>query len=315
MSALAPKKSSNFEENLTALREVMGIMQHHDAVSGTEKQHVANDYARLLQIGIDRCSENIEEALNQLTIDTVSSGMKRDDGLDADFRFEFNICPDLNISSCNITENSEKFMVTLYNPLAHSTFQYVRIPVADGEYEIMDYRNVTVDSQVVSIPEEIQSLSYRQSNALSELVFMANELPPLGYKSYFVQRKSRSEAKREPEVLLVQNDGMMNDEPEKNDDDEPTGPFEIENRFLKLSFDENGLLSSVAAGDVQVKVQQNFYLYQGFNGDNKEFKNRSSGAYIFRPNDTAAQLITSRADVKVVRGDIVQEVHQVILFI
>jgi hypothetical protein len=31
----------------------MGILQHHDAVSGTEKQHVANDYAQRVSTGID----------------------------------------------------------------------------------------------------------------------------------------------------------------------------------------------------------------------------------------------------------------------
>ena len=30
------------------LWEAMGLLQHHDAVAGTEKQHVANDYARHL---------------------------------------------------------------------------------------------------------------------------------------------------------------------------------------------------------------------------------------------------------------------------
>ena len=33
---------------LDGLREAMGIMQHHDAITGTEKQHVADDYARTL---------------------------------------------------------------------------------------------------------------------------------------------------------------------------------------------------------------------------------------------------------------------------
>lgn len=37
------------------LREAMGVMQHHDAITGTEKEHVAQDYARILQKGFDEC--------------------------------------------------------------------------------------------------------------------------------------------------------------------------------------------------------------------------------------------------------------------
>ena len=42
-SALGPKTDS--------LAEALAIAQHHDAVSGTEKQHVADDYAKRLSIG------------------------------------------------------------------------------------------------------------------------------------------------------------------------------------------------------------------------------------------------------------------------
>lgn len=38
----------NHDEELENFREAMGIMQHHDAVTGTEKQFVAEDYARIL---------------------------------------------------------------------------------------------------------------------------------------------------------------------------------------------------------------------------------------------------------------------------
>ncbi len=33
--------------------EAMGVAQHHDAVSGTEKQEVVFDYAQRLSFGID----------------------------------------------------------------------------------------------------------------------------------------------------------------------------------------------------------------------------------------------------------------------
>lgn len=35
--------------------EAMAVLQHHDAVSGTSKQHVADDYARQLAAGWDPC--------------------------------------------------------------------------------------------------------------------------------------------------------------------------------------------------------------------------------------------------------------------
>lgn len=41
--------------DLNALREAMGIMQHHDAITGTEKELVAYDYARILSKGMTEC--------------------------------------------------------------------------------------------------------------------------------------------------------------------------------------------------------------------------------------------------------------------
>uniref|UniRef100_A0A452IBR0 Lysosomal alpha-mannosidase n=1 Tax=Gopherus agassizii TaxID=38772 RepID=A0A452IBR0_9SAUR len=43
------------EGDSTVLRRAMAVAQHHDAVSGTEKQHVANDYAKRLAAGWDAC--------------------------------------------------------------------------------------------------------------------------------------------------------------------------------------------------------------------------------------------------------------------
>lgn len=49
--------------DLNAMRAAMGIMQHHDAVTGTEQEHVAHDYARILSEGIDECEIITNEAL------------------------------------------------------------------------------------------------------------------------------------------------------------------------------------------------------------------------------------------------------------
>jgi len=39
--------------NTDALADALAIAQHHDAVSGTERQHVASDYALRLSLGYE----------------------------------------------------------------------------------------------------------------------------------------------------------------------------------------------------------------------------------------------------------------------
>lgn len=40
------------------LKQIMGVMQHHDAITGTEKSHVWNDYHRLLHKAIVKAIED-----------------------------------------------------------------------------------------------------------------------------------------------------------------------------------------------------------------------------------------------------------------
>jgi len=38
------------------MEDAMGISQHHDAVSGTAKQHTTDDYSRRLALGASKVS-------------------------------------------------------------------------------------------------------------------------------------------------------------------------------------------------------------------------------------------------------------------
>ena len=49
-------------DDLTQMREAMGVLQHHDAVSGTAKQAVTFDYAERLHAGFLACENVITKA-------------------------------------------------------------------------------------------------------------------------------------------------------------------------------------------------------------------------------------------------------------
>lgn len=138
LTALAPNLHPELLPHLGFMRETMGVMQHHDAVTGTEKQKVASDYARRLSVGMRTCSANTRAVLNHLTAGEKPRPKRH--GQPRPFQFEFKTCSLLNISTCDISEQSEQFVLTLYNPLAYSTNEYVRLPVNDVNYLVSDYK-------------------------------------------------------------------------------------------------------------------------------------------------------------------------------
>lgn len=185
-------------------------------------------------------------------------------------------------------------MVTVYNPLSRVTNQYARFPVSSGSYEVRDADNILISSQVVEIAMPVRNLHYRDSAASMELVFRASNVPALGYKTFFISRSapSRQPSKVEPKLL---------------DDIVTIGTNE-----LSVTFDIHGLLNEINVDGVISKLSQNFLFYKGFAGNNREYKNRSSGAYIFRPDpETVEEIVGIDVALDVIRGDFVDEAHQV----
>ena len=82
----------------------MGIIQHYDAVSGTEKQLVANDYALQLNKGVLKCESLIQDAVGRLITKDSTASMPK-----------ISFCPALNISQCSVTEkeNNKQKMETI----------------------------------------------------------------------------------------------------------------------------------------------------------------------------------------------------------
>eukprot|EP00047_Mylnosiga_fluctuans_P023990 m.150634 g.150634 ORF g.150634 m.150634 type:complete len:975 (+) comp9747_c0_seq2:15-2939(+) len=137
------------------LWEAMGLAQHHDAVSGTEKQHVADDYARHLSEGCAECDDVINEALNKLLAGPQALPFQR--------------CLHLNESICPITSDSgTNVVIVYYNPLAQDRNESVLLPVTTS-VTIYGPKGTVVPSSVAG----------------GQVRFTAS-VPAMGYATYFL---------------------------------------------------------------------------------------------------------------------------------
>ena len=65
-SHLCSDRRCHCGQPLYELEDALGVVQHHDAVSGTAKQHVSDDYSKRVQAGINKASEYAANKLKRL---------------------------------------------------------------------------------------------------------------------------------------------------------------------------------------------------------------------------------------------------------
>ncbi|KAL0377241.1 UNVERIFIED_CONTAM: putative alpha-mannosidase [Sesamum radiatum] len=218
------------------LGDALAIAQHHDAVTGTEQQHVANDYAKRLSMGY------VEVMYEDIAV--------RD-------------------SAGRVIESQ-------------------LVPLSDTHVSL---RNYHVKAYLGQTPRKAPKYW---------LAFTASA-PPLGFSTYTISSaKTKGAGSARSSIQLFQ------------DSDRSTS-FEVGHEHLKLIFSfERGKLAHYVnhRSGVNESIQQSFSFYSGYNGSDED--PQSSGAYVFRPNGTFAINPQKQGVTTVMRGPIIDEVHQVI---
>jgi hypothetical protein len=82
------------ESGLHELEDAVGVLQHHDGVSGTARQHVANDYAKRVQDGLDRVETCTVRKLKRIFLGANAS----------DFLTDLSYCQLLNETTCAVSQ-------------------------------------------------------------------------------------------------------------------------------------------------------------------------------------------------------------------
>ncbi|XP_060520801.1 lysosomal alpha-mannosidase-like [Cylas formicarius] len=268
LSALSDTNKSN---ELNTFREAMGVLQHHDAVSGTETQAVASDYARLLYEGIANGQQVTNEAIKKLSRAADQN---------------FSMCLLANISQCELSELGTNLIVTVYNPLSRPVSKYVRLPVLGTAYNVKDSYGSNVKTQIVPIPSRVLDIVGRESNATLELLFLAKDVPPLGFRSYYVEK-------------VVGEDRVT---------PESTGINSFKNGKIMIEFDPDkyGFFGRISIANTSLDINQTFLAYEG----STERSDGVSGAYLFNPRSGVPDEIVLSTHTKIYEGELVTEIQQ-----
>ncbi|KAK3410478.1 hypothetical protein EUGRSUZ_J02457 [Eucalyptus grandis] len=266
------------------LGDALGLVQHHDALTGTAKQHTTNDYEKRLAIGASEAEAVVDNALSCLV-------SKKPGGQCSLPVLNFNQCPLLNISFCPATEEDipdGKSLVTDSNfVIRDSSGHTVEAQLIDLDNVTINLRNFYVKAYLGLSPQQIPKYW---------IVFQVS-LPPPGWNTYFIS-KAATEGESKTSFLSTLGDPQ-------NDTIE-VGPGDLKMLFSSTSGQLVRMFNSKTG--VDVPVQQSYLYYSSSIGGTDD--SPASNLYIFRPNGAHPTIVSRKVPLKVVRGPLVDEVHQ-----
>ncbi|XP_042519982.1 probable alpha-mannosidase At5g13980 isoform X1 [Macadamia integrifolia] len=297
------KGRNNLRPNTDNLADALAVAQHHDAVSGTEKQHVANDYAKRLSIGYTEAEEMVGSSLAYLAESSDIAGRNP--------MIKFEQCSLLNISYCPPSEmdfsHGKSLVVVVYNSLGWKREDVVRIPVISESVTVQDSSGKLIESQLLPISNvSVGIRNYHVKAYLGKspsitpkywLTFLAS-VPQLGFSTFII-----SDAKQAGSSAIA----SMSHTSAGSD----KGTIEVGQGNLKLiySTDEGKLTEYINSRSlVKASLHQSYSFYAGSNGTDED--PQAAGAYVFRPNGTFPISSEGQDTLTVLRGPILDEVHQ-----
>ncbi|GJY15527.1 glycosyl hydrolase family 38 protein [Tanacetum coccineum] len=287
--------------NTDALANALAIAQHHDAVSGTQRQHVAADYALRISKGYAEAEKIVTSSLAFLTSSGSSDNYEKTAGM-------LQQCPLLNISYCPPSEavlaEGKSLVVVVYNSLGWKREEVVRIPVSTHELIVLDSSGKEIKSQLLPIfNASLNTRNYHVKAYLGKspsstpqywLGFTAS-VPPLGFSTYVISKAEHKD--RSSTMSTVWTSDSTGDE---------TAVVGGGNLKLHYATDEGKLTRYINNRNlVEESMEHSYSYYSGHNNTDQ-----ASGAYIFRPNGTFPIKSEGQKAFTIIRGPLMDEVHQ-----
>ena len=168
------------------------------------------------------------------------------------------LCPLRNVSDCSLTTQNDVTILLVYNPLARPIAKYIRFPVAKDTTDVKIYNvdGEELNVNLIEIHQTVKSIPGRTDEADFDAVFYAADLPPLGYRTYFVDQIKGSKYRNAHQMSKILDIDAENDS----------------DNVVKKK------LSTFCAEGFPNNFEVNMEYYVS-----SEESDQPSGAYIFRP--------------------------------
>lgn len=248
---LSSQNVSMAREEIDIYRQKVAITQHHDAVSGTEKQHVTFDYERELSAG--------QNATDSFMYQFVSMRAESEIGEN----LTFGSCPFLNQSYCEYLENPSTIpVVSVYNPSFMHAREVIALPVNNpsDDFAIVDELNNFVLTDLID--QNFTGKVFASSRPY--VAYFEVDVPP-----------------RSTRYFKLVNSGSPN--PQFAKTFQPCDECLLDNSEYLLNISSSGW--ELTRFDLSLTIDFNMTLGYYIGADPQD-NVTPSGAYIFSPNQT-----------------------------
>lgn len=257
-------------EKLVKARQNLALFKHHDAITGTSKDYVMNDYALKLFEGIQDCASIQSYAIQSLLSKPGDLGVSPSTRI---------VIPDTDRQTydqptyrlaLNIAESRPRNVV-VFNPHGRRRTEPVKILVSEPNVRVVDSDGAVVKHQVNPVwnASDTDERPLTISRVCFELLFVAM-LEPLGLTTFTVEKARNAEGFASVYCKNCAGHSVFSVKPMR------LGDVQLENDHVQVLFDgKTGLLSTIVdkSTGVSQHVDIDFAAYQS--------AQYSSGAYLF----------------------------------
>lgn len=278
---------------LQTVRRNLGLFLHHDAITGTAKPSVVQDYESKLLTAY-----NLSLSAISSTIQTLLTNCEYEEPV---VLSPVNIRRDSHTPPTRYTIKVTKsgISVIYFNPLAQDRTEFVSLAVHSSDIEIRNSKNQTIPFQIN--PSFESTMKIRSSEF--EIVFLV-EIPPFGIETYTLFKVETSKGRYWSSIETFDSETLhVSDSLGFKVTNGVIEKF-IENDFVKIVFDEKGLLTGihqkVLGKVIAIKLDFMSYISGG------------SGAYVFYPSGVAKGILTNLVPViRIVKGPFLEQINVV----